>query len=181
MKVPTTEFLELKTWKIWIHNNLRESSDHSEFLEVKGLKLWILFVLIWDESFLVQLLKIPAFLCFNDILYLISFTLFFYFLAMAFDVLWPSASGKMIYLINVRTLHFWHARSYVSTCKRAYACIRDWLVRTVYVVFDYDGMLIISWFAGTGSNWQFTQLQTWQKAWKGRVWASICWSSHFLS
>jgi hypothetical protein len=61
------------------------------------LKLWILFVLIWDEGFLVQLLKVPAF--YNDILYLISFTLFLCFLATAFVVLSLnlisiSASGK---------------------------------------------------------------------------------------
>ena len=67
-------------------HNLRKSFDQSEFLEVKNFKLWILFVPIRDESFLVQLLKVPAF--FNDILYLISFTLFLCFLATAFVVLW---------------------------------------------------------------------------------------------
>ena len=85
MKVPTTEFLEVKNLKKMDRHNLRKSFDQSEFLEVKNFKLWILFVPIRDESFLVQLLKVPAF--FNDILYLISFTLFLCFLATAFVVL----------------------------------------------------------------------------------------------
>jgi hypothetical protein len=40
---------------------------------------------------------------------------------------------------------------------------------------------MLFYWVGTDPDWQFTYLQTRQKAWKGRFWASICWSPYISS